>query len=102
MSNLIPIRLAELAVENLENEIKKLKEENEGIKNAGKYLSLKIHNSQKFSDFYFDLEQFEKLIGFSSPTDDCCVNRPAVGEVRRLCEGSGRTGKQKDGRASDV
>lgn len=102
MSSLIPIKIAELAVETLENEIKKLKEENIRLKEAGKHLSLKIHNSQKFSDFYFDLEQFEKLIGVPYPTDDCCINRPAVGEARGLCKGSCRIGKQEDGRSSDV
>lgn len=102
MSSLIPIKIAELAIETLENEIKKLKEENEILKQAGKELSLKIHKSQRFSDFYPSLRDFERLICGSCPPDGDCVNRPAVGEARGLCEGSCGTGKQEDGRSSDV
>ena len=102
MSSLIPIKIAELAVETLENEIKKLKEENNSLKEAGRKLSLKVHKSQKFSDFYQELGDFERLIGQSCSTNGCCLNRPAVGEARGLCEGTCGVREQKDGRASDV
>lgn len=102
MSSLIPIKIAELAVESLNNEIKKLQEENNRLKEAGRKLSLKIHKSQKFSDFYPDLGDFERLIDPSCSTNGCCVNRPAVGEARGLCKGPCGTGEQEDGRASDV
>lgn len=102
MSSLIPIKIAELAVETLENEIKKLKEENKRLKEAGKKLSLEIHRSKKYADFYPFLGDFERLIDPSCATNDCCLNRPAMGEARGLCEGPRGTGKQEDGRAGNV
>lgn len=102
MSSLIPIKIAELAVETLENEIKKLKEENNLLKEAGKSLSLKIHKSQKFSDFYPELGDFERLIDPSRATNGCCINRPAMGKARGLCKGPCGTGKQEDGGTGNV
>lgn len=102
MSSLIPIKIAELAVETLENEIKKLKEENKLLKETGKKLSLEIHRSKKYADFYPTLGDFERLIDPSCATNDCCLNRPAVGEARGLYKGPCGTGKQEDGRSSDV
>lgn len=102
MSSLIPIKIAELAVKTLENEITKLKEENKRLKEAGKKLSLEIHKSKQYADFYPVLGDFERLIEPSCSSNDCCLNRPAVGEARRLYKGPCGTRKQEDGRSSDV
>jgi hypothetical protein len=63
MSSVIPIKIAELAIENLNNEINQLKEEIARLKKAGKELSLKIHKSKSYSEFYPTLGEFEDAIG---------------------------------------
>lgn len=103
MSSLIPIQIAELAIDNLNKQIYELQQENARIKAAGHSLSLKIHKSQRYADFYPALGDFERLIGASPCTVSHGIDtRPTLGETRRLCEGDGGVGKQEDGRSSNV
>lgn len=62
MKNVIPVEIAELALETKQREIDELKQEISKIKNAGKTLSLKIHKSNTFAEFYPNLGEFEELI----------------------------------------
>jgi hypothetical protein len=62
MSQLIPLKIAELAIERKEEEINELKKEIEGLKEAGLTLSLKIHKSNTYAEFYPQLGEFERLI----------------------------------------
>ena len=62
MKRMIPLEIAELAVESKDKEINELKKEISRIKEAGLTLSLKIHKSQSFGDFYPQLGEFERLI----------------------------------------
>lgn len=70
MSSLIPVSIAELAVENLNNQINELQEKIKEIKVAGAILSMQIHKSKTFEEFYPQLAEFEKLIESHS-----CDNR---------------------------
>jgi hypothetical protein len=70
MSSVIPIKIAELAIENLNNEINQLKEEVARLKKAGKELSLKIHKSKSYSEFYPTLGEFEDAIGVCWKSSD--------------------------------
>lgn len=70
MSSVIPIKIAELAIENLNNEINQLKEEVIRLKSAGKELSVKIHKSKSYSEFYPTLGEFEKAIGVCWKSSD--------------------------------
>lgn len=103
MSSLIPIKIAELAVDNLNRRIYELEQEIALIKAAGHTLSLKIHKSERYADFYETLRDFERVIGVGhQAVSDGCNAGPALGSPRGLCEGSCGTGKQKDGRSSNV
>jgi hypothetical protein len=62
MKTTIPLEIAELAIASKEREINELKEEISKIKNAGHTLSLKIHKSNTFAEFYPTLGEFEELI----------------------------------------
>ena len=62
MKAVIPLEIAELAIENKEREINELKKELSRIKEAGLTLSLKIHKSKTFGEFYPQLGEFERLI----------------------------------------
>jgi hypothetical protein len=102
MSSLIPIKIAELAIDNLNREIQELKEKVKAVSKAGRKLSLEIHRSKQYSDFYPTLGDFERYLDSIEATNGCCYNRPAMGEARGLCEGPCRTGEQEDGRSSNV
>lgn len=71
MSSLIPIKIAELAIESLNEKIKQLEEENARIKEAGRQLSLKIHRSKSYAEFYPTLGDFEKAIGIGCSVAEC-------------------------------
>lgn len=62
MRNVIPLEIAELALENKQREIDELKKEISKIKEAGLTLSLKIHKSNSYAEFYPTLGEFEELI----------------------------------------
>ena len=62
MKAMIPLEIAELAIESKDNEINELKKEISKLKEAGITLSLKIHKSNTFGDFYPQLGDFERLI----------------------------------------
>lgn len=62
MRNVIPVEIAELALETKQREIDELKKEISKIKEAGLTLSLKIHKSNSYAEFYPALGEFEDII----------------------------------------
>jgi hypothetical protein len=62
MKQTIPLEIAELAIASKEREINELKEQISKIKDAGLTLTLKIHKSKTFGEFYEQLGEFEELI----------------------------------------
>ena len=62
MKQTIPLEIAELALDSKEKEINELKKEIATIKQAWLTLSLQIHKSKTFAEFYPQLAEFDTLI----------------------------------------
>lgn len=65
MSLLIPIKIAELAIESLNEKINQLEKENKQLKESFKELSLEIHKSKSYAEFYPKLGEVERKFGIS-------------------------------------